>query len=99
MAFTGRCDDWEILPGSDEYRLFEIEGNVTLDAQPVWISVDHGVNWIVAEWTGPAATTREGRVKLAYGAFPQNRNPVKVWAKVDVGTEIIVLILGNAYVR
>jgi len=96
---TAHCDDWEILPGSTEYRHFEVESSVTIDTQVVEVSVDHQATWITAEWVGAAAETREGRVLLAHSQFPQNRNPVTVWIRVTDNPETIIIDAGNAYVH
>lgn len=100
---SARCDDWEILPGSNDWRYFEVTNDndppIVIDAQPVAVSVDHQVTWHAAEWTGAAAVTRDGRVMLAASDFPQNRNPVPVFIRVLHGASTVIFRAGNAYVR
>lgn len=96
---TASCDDWIIERGSVEWRHFTVTGDVTLDAQPVAVSVDWQQTWHDAEWVGGPGETREGRVFLAHGEFLQNRNPVPVFIRVIDAPEVIIIPAGNAYVR
>lgn len=49
------------VAGSVEYLTVTVTADVTLDTQPVALSLDKGVTWLACTWQGSAATTRKAR--------------------------------------
>lgn len=66
---------------SVEYLSVSVTSDVTLDTQPVSVSVDDRATWITATWLGAAATTRSARI-LLNGANMPTAGQRQVYVKV-----------------
>lgn len=78
-----------LYTGTTEFLTVTVTSNLTLDAQPVYISFDR-TEWLTASWTGAAGTTRSARVLLdSTNLPPPGKHPVYV--KVTDSPEIPVV--------
>ena len=76
-----------VYRGSIEYISVSVTSDVTLDAQPVAISVDGQVTWLTAAWTGSPGTTRSARVLLNVTNMPV-AGESQVYVKVTDSPEV-----------
>lgn len=78
--------------GSIEYIAATVTANVPLDAQTVELSVDSGVTWLAAEWTGDVDTTRACRTTDPV-AFP-TRTYHRCMVRLTDTPEVPVMVAG-----
>lgn len=84
--------------GSIEYVAATVTSDVTLDAQPVTMSVDSGVTWLPAEWVGDPGTTRQVRTASPV-TFDTPSGGRHVLVKIVDTPEIPVVFAGSYGVR
>lgn len=87
--------------GSVVYIEATVTADVTLDAQPVTLSVDGGTTWLAAGWLGVAGTTRTARTSAAVNVASTFPTPgvYTLKSKVVDGTETEVTAHGGIVVR
>lgn len=82
-----------VYVGSVEYVSVTVTADVTLDTQPVAISLDHGTTWLTAGWQGSAGTTRSARTASPVTFTERDNLPVHV--RVTDTPEIPIIRAGT----
>ena len=88
------------VAGSEEYLTVTVTADVTLDAQPVALSIDHGATWLPATWQGEPGTTRKVRTdEPVTFTRPSPYRPTSVLVRVTDTPEVPLIAAGSFDVR
>ena len=80
---------------STEYLEASITADVTLNTQPVEISVDNQATWLTASWVGTAGTTRTARVLLQPNVNMPTAGKRPVFVRLTDSPEVPVFATSN----
>lgn len=76
--------------GTTEYIKAIVTADITLDAQPVAISIDGKTTWLPGTWLGSAGQTRTVRTTDVY-TFATKLSPRSVYVRVTDSSEIPII--------